>query len=192
MNVKIITIVAGILFLNAGYVVASDLDLPTYDDTVEFIKSKIVYDRINRYNMAQRTDYKFVETERCIFNYTGTTRENGFLTSFKISSIDFSHIDPTRNNYDLNGFWVDIYSTADTDSVYKKIVEFPNSMLFESVKTRGDYSCLVGDNPNCLTVFQKSSARIWAKYNGTTSNAVKVARAFKHLSTLCGGKKEIF
>lgn len=171
-------------------------ETPSYQETVQFLKSKIEYDSYSRSsadNFSPVT-YKFIEKEHCVFFYFKETRnkEDDFATYRSLYTVDFSKIDPSRNSVGWEGMLVKIHTSNDAKELVVEKVGYSRGEENNTMRFVGGAHCSVGDPVQC--VLHTTDSTIWLRptYNGTSSNAIKTSKALRHLTKMCGGAEELF
>lgn len=176
MNVRLI-ITAAVCSVSGMQACADDG--PSYEDTLNFINSKLVttLSASSSYSKTQRK-FSLTEVTRCVFVYKDKFRskdEDGYLNENMQISFDFKTIDPskvkisTRNSY-YNIRPVSLTTREEHRSI--KITRKPAS--------------------GCTHKYCKNSTENSSFFTMYSREPERLQKALIHITKLCGGKEELF
>ena len=175
-------------------------DGPSYDETVEFILSKV-----NLRLDDGGKDYSLIhvyEKSRCTFAYHRTSYWLSDLNGRKFSSakkvvtlknvVDFSAIDPSRNRVyisDNGDGSVEITTKEEQRQIAINLFFGPESPTYEERKNDPDLTCVAGGE--CTSQVDFGFNMRFHTFNAKV-NGPKLSRALAHLTRICAGTEELF
>ncbi len=184
---------------------------PTKEQTIEFLQEKLntvskksLEPKYLNYKVANTVDYKvhnsFKELSNCVFEVKKYTpkmdyinKVGGEVFSSTVQKIIFNakNLDPETLHINQNPTHISVVAIK-----RKKKVQWINELYTPQAGKCGyvdaETTVRFTENNKCIQEYKSNIVSIGGILSPEDVNAPKVARAFKHLIKLCGGKGELF
>lgn len=192
--------------------IAAAEDGPSYDETVAFLQEKLnTHTKRTDGNLSGDLDVRFIESQKCIFEYRKYNNPRFYQPSFFIYRIPFSQLDPSKIRAVNATLGEEVYMEtnkgvkvirqigiyAESDShVFEKSSFNEIEKYAQSAKEKKILLRYPGAEKEYGRAIYGDSTEAFANFANLLSpsgdNAPRVAKALTHLVRLCGGKEELF